>query len=113
MIIYNYASLSNAPVTTEQTTNQTTEQRTIQTIKSDTMKTKEDTIANDQITGNIISINVMNRHTMLKLTNILTKTCIANRGFAISNMLYQCRKIDYWVDDTLGTNSPPPKISTP
>ena len=35
MIIYNYACLSNAPVTTEQTTNQTTEQRTIQKIKSD------------------------------------------------------------------------------
>ena len=100
-------------MTTEQTTNQTTEQRTIQTIKSDPttsisnndeyssmttttslqttdslqstkMRTKEDTIAHDQITGNIISINVMNRHTMLKLTKIFTKTCITNRGFAIS-----------------------------
>ena len=69
-------------MTTEQTTNQTTEQRTIQKIKSDPttsisnndeyssittttslqttdslqstkMRTKEDTIAQDQITGNI------------------------------------------------------------
>ena len=119
----------DAPVTTDQIIDQTAEQTTIyssttetstttslqttDSIQSTTMRTKEDTIANDQITGNTIGINVVNRHTMLKLTKIFTKTCITNRRFAISNILYQCRKTDYWVDDTLGTNSPSSNISTP
>ena len=42
--------------------------QTTESLQSTTMRTKEDNIANAHITGNIIGINVMNRHTIMKLT---------------------------------------------
>ena len=58
------------PMTTEQTTKRTTEYdpmntttstQTTDSLQSTTKRTKEDTIGNDQVVGNIIGINVVNR----------------------------------------------------
>jgi hypothetical protein len=58
------------PMTTEQTTKQTTKYdpmttttstQTTESLQSTIKRTKEDSIGNDQITGNIIGIHVVNR----------------------------------------------------
>jgi len=49
------------PVTTKQTTKRTTGYYPMTTTTFTQTRTKEDIIANDQITGNIIGINVVNR----------------------------------------------------
>ena len=79
----------DAPLITDQTTEQTTlyssttetsnnveyssiittkSRQTTDSLQLTTMIRTEDNIANEHITGNIIGINVMNRHTIMKLT---------------------------------------------
>jgi uncharacterized protein YuzE len=57
--------------------------QTTDSLQSTTKRTKEDTIANDQITGNIIGINVVNRDNIIpcyaKAGNI-HETCTIIKG---------------------------------
>jgi hypothetical protein len=32
-------------------------------------------------------------------------------GLIVLHLRYQCRRSDYWAEDTTGTNSPPPEVS--